>query len=119
MAILTRVDGGGPEAAPVAVRDKLTIGRSRENTLMLEDAAASRRHARIVRHEQGYQLVDLGSENGTWVGDRRVQEHWLRSGDLVRIGEAVFRFTSEAGDPEGATSRSPTVIVALLALAVG
>jgi hypothetical protein len=124
MATLTRLDGPRAPWNPIAVGEKLSIGRSRENGLMIDDAAVSRRHARIVMREQGYQIVDLGSENGTWVGDRRIQEHWLHTGDLIRIGEARFRFTAEAGEPEAPAAptplaTSPTVIAGLLAVVVG
>jgi hypothetical protein len=119
MATLTRIDGLAAHPEPIPIREKLSIGRSRENTLMIEDNAASRRHARILKREEGYQLVDLGSENGTWVGDRKIQEHWLRSGDRIRIGETIFRFASEAGDTPPAPERSPAVIIGLAAVAMG
>jgi hypothetical protein len=124
MATLTRAAGPGAPWNPITIGDKLSIGRSRENGLMLDDTAVSRRHARIVRHEQGYQIVDLGSENGTWVDGRRIQEHWLRTGDEVRVGAARFRFATEAGEPEPPPSptplaASPTVIAGVLAVVIG
>jgi hypothetical protein len=125
MATLTRMDGPGAPWNPITIGDTLSIGRSRENGLMIDESSVSRRHARIVRLAQGYQLTDLGSENGTWVRNRRIQEHWLRAGDRIRVGEAVLRFDTEEGDPEPAAEPAPpassstAVIVGLLAVALG
>jgi pSer/pThr/pTyr-binding forkhead associated (FHA) protein len=37
-------------------------------------------------------LVDLGSTNGTFVNERRIQQHTLRDGDAIRIGRSTMRF---------------------------
>lgn len=72
--------------------DAVTIGRSSDNTIVLEHAKVSRNHARIEQHIQGFKLVDPGSTNGTWLHDERVSEHWLEDGDAFRIGDAQFLF---------------------------
>jgi hypothetical protein len=79
-----------PLDAPV-----VTIGRSRSNDISLEDARVSRHHARIVRDDRGgYLLEDLNSRNGTRIDDRAVRDNAsLSEGAIVRIGDAVFRFT--------------------------
>jgi pSer/pThr/pTyr-binding forkhead associated (FHA) protein len=79
-----------PLNAPV-----VTIGRSRSNDISLEDARVSRHHARIVRDDRGgYLLEDLNSRNGTRIDDRAVRDNaMLTEGAIVRIGDAVFRFT--------------------------
>lgn len=64
----------------------LSIGRTAGNQLVVEDQRVSRRHAII--HFQGgeFWLVDLGSRNGTCVGDRRIyQPVRLRDRDRIRI----------------------------------
>lgn len=76
---------------------EVTIGRSRSNTISLEDARVSRNHARIVRNERGYFVEDLNSRNGTRVDDRAVRESTLLTdGAVVRIGDSVFRFSMTA-----------------------
>ncbi|OFW56928.1 MAG: hypothetical protein A2Y75_07150 [Candidatus Solincola sediminis] len=71
---------------------KTSIGRADDNDLVLQDPRASRFHAEIERTEQGYVLRDLGSTNGTLVGDRRVRERLLEDGDKLTVGETEFRF---------------------------
>ncbi|MBE9127783.1 MULTISPECIES: FHA domain-containing protein [unclassified Coleofasciculus] len=71
-----------------------TIGREPSNTLVLDDGLSSRHHARIVRQTdlQGnrrYQVIDVGSSNGTFVNGERLapnQPCWLNSGDVIRVG---------------------------------
>lgn len=72
----------------------ITIGRSRSNDISLEDARVSRHHARVVHDDRGYIIEDLNSRNGTRVDDRAVRDGVpLVEGAVIRIGDAVFRFT--------------------------
>ena len=66
----------------------VTIGRGAQNDVVLEDAdrAISRFHAEVRVEEGGYVLVDLNSQNGTWVESRRVDRVELRAGVPVVIG---------------------------------
>jgi two-component system, cell cycle response regulator len=70
----------------------LTIGRSSNSVLQLDIDNVSRNHAAIVMTPLGHVLRDLGSTNGTFVNDRRITEHRLRDGDLVRVGRATLKF---------------------------
>ena len=76
----------------------LTIGRSPDNGLQLNDLQVSRRHAVIQQTPAGTILRDLGSGNGTYIGDRRVLEYRLAEGDVVRIGPVEMRYESRVGD---------------------
>lgn len=77
-----------------------TIGREPNNSLVLEDGLCSRYHARILqqRDSQGtvrYQVIDVGSSNGTFVGGQRLapnQPFWLTSGTIIRIGSQEWIF---------------------------
>jgi hypothetical protein len=71
-----------------------TIGRLPECDVVVDDAGASRQHARIRRTEGGFVLVDLGSTNGTLVNDAPIQEQVLEHGDRITIGETVLEFRS-------------------------
>lgn len=68
----------------------LTIGRAPDNGLVLHDGRASRRHARIFARAGSLLLADLGSTNGSWVNDRRVEEMALGEGDRIRIGDTIL-----------------------------
>lgn len=70
----------------------ITVGRSEDNHVVLDDAYASTTHARIVPGGAHYVVEDLGSTNGTFVNEERVSEATLRPGARVRIGETVLRY---------------------------
>ncbi len=72
----------------VEVGDCLTIGRSKNNQIVIDDPKASRRHAEIQLGGHGrHRLSDLGSVNGTWLNGRRLTAPKdLLNGDEIRIG---------------------------------
>ena len=92
---------GNHEGAVFPIKGVLTIGRNPENDLHLDDLQVSRKHAKIEQTDRGTILRDLGSGNGTYVGNRRVLEYRLSPNDVIRLGEQEFRFESESGVEEG------------------
>jgi len=63
------------------------IGRDPGAAVYLDDPSVSRRHARIVVSSEGATLEDLGSKNGTFLGEARVHTPTpLSDGDAVKIG---------------------------------
>ena len=76
----------------IAVDGEITIGRNPENVLQLDDMQVSRRHARIERTPDGCLLKDLGSGNGTFIGNRRIIEHLLADGEVIRVGGQHIQF---------------------------
>lgn len=68
------------------------IGRSSETDLPLDDTGVSRRHAEIRRTPHGYELVDLGSTNGSFVNGERVSAVALTDGSLITIGRTRIVF---------------------------
>lgn len=70
--------------------DALTIGRSRDNSIVLDDMLVSRKHIRITADDQGLLLEDLGSRNGTYVNGRRVEQTHLQEGDRIGVGGTTF-----------------------------
>jgi predicted component of type VI protein secretion system len=72
----------------------VTIGRGDENTIVISDPQASRRHARIEYDGQGYRIVDLNSRNGTYLEDAKllpgIPEPWLPE-KALRIGSTWLR----------------------------
>jgi putative serine protease PepD len=64
----------------------LTIGRSPDVDIMLASPSISRRHAELRPTETGWELVDLGAENGTWFHDDRITQRTLDGPTVVRFG---------------------------------
>jgi len=84
---------------PIEAPDVL-IGRGREAQLVLDNVSVSRAHARVVRAAgAARRLEDLGSQNGTLVGGRRVTVHTLRTGDRVEIGKFELIFIGPEVQP--------------------
>ena len=79
----------GP-AEPQDEPEALTIGRARDNSIVLDDMLVSRQHVRITADADGLVLEDLGSRNGTYVNGRRVERTHLSEGDRIGIGAATF-----------------------------
>jgi len=73
-------------------KERLTIGRTKDNDIQLNAAYVSRRHAVIQTDEEETRIIDWGSKNGIIVNSERVSEHFLKHGDIVTIGNARFRY---------------------------
>jgi chromosome segregation ATPase len=73
-------------------KDRLTIGRTADNDIQLNAPYISRKHAVVSTDGETTRLIDWGSRNGVYVNSRRVTEHFLKSGDIVTIGNAHFRY---------------------------
>lgn len=71
----------------------VTVGRSPECSIYLDDVTVSREHAEILRGGgQGYRIRDAGSLNGTYVNRVRVDAVDLRNGDEIQVGKYRFKF---------------------------
>lgn len=68
----------------------ITAGRMDESSIFLDDVTVSRRHAEFRRSARGWELVDIGSLNGTYVNKDRIDTVSLRDGDEVQIGKYRF-----------------------------
>ncbi|MDO3647240.1 FHA domain-containing protein [Nocardia mangyaensis] len=80
---------------PVARGDRvppggLSIGRTSDNQIVVNDPLASRKHARLISTSEGLVVEDLGSANGTFVNGHRQQRTVLRERDIVTIGNIDF-----------------------------
>ena len=76
-------------------KETLSIGRSRESDIFLEDLAVSRLHASIINMGGNYALRDEGSANGTKVNGQTVnkyQPYPLQEGDKIQLGQTVLVF---------------------------
>jgi pSer/pThr/pTyr-binding forkhead associated (FHA) protein len=73
-------------------KDRLTIGRTKDNDIQIKAAYVSRRHAVIQTDGDTTRIIDWGSKNGIHINSTRVKEHCLNHGDTVTIGNARFRY---------------------------
>lgn len=73
----------------------ITIGRAPTSTVVIDDDYASANHARIVLGDGEWIVEDLGSTNGTFVGDQRVTSPVpLKVGVPLRVGQTVLQLRS-------------------------
>lgn len=90
---LLEVLHGGNEGETFEVTEAETIlGRSSDCTIPLADPSASRHHARVVVSDGLVTLEDMGSTNGTFVNDHRIETTELQPQDVVDIGETTLKF---------------------------
>jgi signal transduction histidine kinase len=68
----------------------LAVGRDASNQVRLHDTEVSRRHAEFRQQGEEFQLLDVGSANGTFVNSQPVKEAVLQSGDHIQIGQSVL-----------------------------
>jgi adenylate cyclase len=89
---------GRPEERRLAVHDGVcTIGRAEDCTVSVASASMSRQHARLDIQGDRAWVSDLGSKNGTYVNEARVERsHALQPGDRVRVGEVTLRLVLAA-----------------------
>ena len=83
---LVLVKEDGSEASFPLIKDSYTLGRHRNNDIVITDPKASSFHARIDRSPEGFVLVDLKSRNGCWVNGTRTDTAVLKTNDELRLG---------------------------------
>src|SRR6185369_10154950 len=89
----------GDEARSIVVGpEPVVVGRDPACQLMVQDTGVSSMHAELVATPRGVRLRDLGSKNGTWVGDLRINEAYLTATTSFWIARTELRF--EAVKPE-------------------
>ncbi len=94
-AVLTVAEAGGGQQVYPLSRNPTVIGRSNNADLVLTDPGISDYHARVFKHSFGYTVEDMGSAEGTFLRDKRVNHARLISGDTLRLGETILTFWDE------------------------
>jgi class 3 adenylate cyclase len=112
-AVVSIADGVEGERR-VRIAGELTLGRSDEAGLVIDDPEISRAHAVIVRTAEGIEIRDLSSLNGTWVNGERINMPTLLvPGDVVKIGKTVIEVLVAGGSALAPVARaSPTPVEA-------
>lgn len=76
-----------------AVHTELSIGRGKENDIVIDDTYISHHHAIINRMNNLYVIEDLNSVNHTYLNDQILtKKAYLQSGDIIKIGLVTFKF---------------------------
>jgi diguanylate cyclase (GGDEF)-like protein len=73
---------------------EVLIGRDADCDVEIPDDSVSRRHALLRPSAGSYVAIDLGSTNGTYVNDARIEIHTLEPGDRLRLGNQIFKYFS-------------------------
>lgn len=88
---LVALFAGGVSQEVIVPSQGLTIGRSRDNDLVIDEPPVSRHHARIAVENNQLVFYDLGSTNGSFVNNTRCSQAVLKSGDIVQIGSTIIK----------------------------
>jgi two-component system, cell cycle response regulator len=75
-------------------RPEQIIGRSESANIQVDQDSISRQHCKILNRDGRFTLFDMGSTNGTFVNDNQVEEQELRDGDVIRLGQTIFKYLS-------------------------
>ena len=95
---------GQERIAYILNEDEVSVGRTLNNSFVIEHPSVSKRHAKLMAMEDAYTLYDLESSNGTFVNGKRVKETKLADGCAVRFGRAQFVYRAQT---ERTTDISP------------
>ncbi|MEU8584562.1 FHA domain-containing protein [Streptomyces abikoensis] len=90
--------GGGESPTrfhQMAVGRVMRIGRALDNDLVVSDLQVSRHHAEFRATPGGFEIVDLGSHNGTYVNGQPVRQQLIGPQDTVGVGHSTFRLVGD------------------------
>jgi hypothetical protein len=102
--VVHRGPGEGTEFALEPDAGVVTVGRTREAGIFLDDVTVSRHHADLSHSELGWTIRDAGSLNGTYVNREPVDSATLANGDEVQIGKFRLVFLTGPRSAEGSDS---------------
>jgi pSer/pThr/pTyr-binding forkhead associated (FHA) protein len=74
-------------------KESVSIGRSEDCDIVLNDKKSSRKHALILRSDSKFTIQDLNSHNGTIVNEEKIKERDLSSGDKIQIANTIIEFS--------------------------
>jgi pSer/pThr/pTyr-binding forkhead associated (FHA) protein len=77
----------------------VTIGRTPDNVLTIDNPAVSSHHACIFRDGDQFIVEDFQSTNGTFVNEKRIHRHTLQSGDVILVGRHTMVFERDGTGP--------------------
>jgi hypothetical protein len=98
MSRLILVKDGKETSFPLS-KDSYTIGRHKNNDIVISNPKVSSFHARLDRSSNGFMLVDLKSRNGSWVNGTKIENELMKTGDEIRLGPARLTYKVDYQSP--------------------
>jgi pSer/pThr/pTyr-binding forkhead associated (FHA) protein len=95
----------------VTEKEHLSIGRSSDNDIVLDNRGISRKHARIEVCGEDAIIIDNESLNGTFVNRRKIAEEKLRDSDTITIGKFDLEYHTQAESQEKMSDLDGTMIL--------
>ena len=90
---------------------QISLGRSKDNDITIDDDSVSRHHATIIQTSSGIVINDNGSSNGTFINGNRInQESALRKNDILKLGTALIPWMNYVGLQEENNSLQTNLI---------
>src|SRR3954464_13167880 len=106
-------DAQGRDSSVDVIPDGVFLGRAADCAVRTDDAMVSRKNCKIWYAAGRWTVEDLGSSNGTFVNEVRVQKQALNHADVVRCGTLQVRFveTADAPQPAAASGKPKTMSI--------
>lgn len=96
----------------VTEKKRLSIGRTNDNDIVLENRGVSRKHAMIEFNDNTALIIDNESLNGTFLNNRKISEEVLRDDDVITVGKYHLVFHNQSSSPvEDASGFDGTMIL--------
>jgi pSer/pThr/pTyr-binding forkhead associated (FHA) protein len=96
----------------VTEKKRISIGRTNDNDIVLENRAVSRKHAMIEFNNNAAVVMDNESLNGVFVNNRKISEEVLRDEDIITIGKYSLVYHSETSqDHDGGANFDGTMVL--------
>ena len=95
----------------VTEKKRISIGRTKDNDIVLENRGVSSKHAQIEFNGEGAVILDNESLNGTFINNRRVSEELLRDNDTITIGKYALVYHTDLDQPDPAGELDGTMVL--------
>lgn len=95
----------------VTEKERISIGRTSENDIVLDNRGVSRKHAQIEFSDKGALIIDNDSLNGTFVNQRKVNEVFLQDSDTITIGKFDLVFHRETEPAKKLSDMEGTMVL--------
>ena len=97
-AVLVGTDGPSRGRLVLLGTKEVSVGRHENNSVAIDDVAASKHHCVIRLSGERFVLTDLNSRNGTFVNGEQVAHRLLEDNDEIRVGGSIFVFRRDQTD---------------------
>ena len=96
LKVISGPDSG--RAFDIGPGEKLIVGRGEKSDTRINDPSVSRVHFELIANENSFQVNDLGSSTGTFIGDRQIESETINAGDTIRVGDSELQVLAEQSD---------------------